>query len=378
LILQLVFWTSASIVLFVYAGYPALLWLLARIFGRPVKKSAIRPRVSLVVAAYNEERVIQAKIRNALQLDYPPEKLEIVIASDGSTDRTVELASALADDSRVRVIAFSRNRGKLAVLNDVARQLRGEIIAFSDASSMLEPDALARLVESFADRSIGAVSGVYRVKKQHEAALGAQEDLYWKYETFLKSQEAALDSPIGAHGSLYAIRRELYPFPELTTINDDTVIPVRIVQRGYRLAYETAALAVEEAREMGGFSRRVRIMTGNVDQLREIRHLLTRPAPLFFFLVHKVGRLAAPLCLAVLAAVTIPLAVSSPMYLYLGVLQAAFYALAAAGGLWKLQPKVLRLPYYFIMVNAAAFLGFYYGTIGRNRLVWKKNAAASG
>src|SRR5262249_21725381 len=160
---------------------------------------------SLLVAAYNESKVINAKLKNSLALDYPKEKLEIVIASDGSTDGTAELASHFADGKRVRVLAFPDNRGKLFLLNDSVRKLRGDIIVFSDAASMLEPDAIRRLMENLADPKVGGVSGIYSVRKTDQAQLGASEDLYWKYETFLKRQESRLGSILGCHGALYAI-----------------------------------------------------------------------------------------------------------------------------------------------------------------------------
>lgn len=370
---EVIFWSALGITLYVYAGYPVLLWMLQPLFQRPVKKGPIEPSVSLLVAAYNEADVIEAKIRNARALDYPAGQLEIVIASDGSSDGTAGIAQRLEDGRFVRVIAHPNNRGKLAVLNDAIPLLRGDIVAFSDASSMLAPDALRNLVESFADPEVGAVSGVYKVQKQGEAALGKQEDFYWKYETFLKLQEAKLGSILGCHGSLYAIRKELYPFPKPGTINDDYVIPVRILQKGYRVAYEPGAVAFEEAHEMGGFSRRVRIMTGNFEQLREIQSLLWPPRikSLFFFLSHKAGRLVVPIAMLAMI-VSNALLLNRPFYLALGLLQLAFYALVLLGATVEVKQKLFRLPYYFCMINAAAFLGLYYALVGRRQIAWKE------
>jgi len=202
--------------------------------------------------------------------------------------------------------------------------------------------------------------------------MGGSEALYWKYETFLKMQEAALDSILGGHGHLHAIRKELYPFPPAGTINDDYVISVRIVGRGYRAAYEPKAIGYEEAAEMAGFGRRVRIMTGNVQQLREIPRLLWPPRvlPLFFFLSHKAGRLIVPLAMiAMLAANTFLL--EAPFYRVLFALQLGFYVLAILGARYALKPKILRLPYYFGMINAATFLGIYHVLSGRRRIAWK-------
>ena len=372
----IIFWILAGVVLYVYAGYPLLLTLLGAGLRRRVRQAPVEPRVSLLVAAYNEAHVIEEKIRNSLALDYPAEQLEIVIASDGSTDGTAERAARLADNERVRLLAFPKNRGKLHVLNDSIPQLRGEIVAFSDAASMLEPGALRRLMENFADPEVGGASGLYRVRNTAQAQLGVQEDFYWKYETFLKQQESRLGSILGCHGALYAIRTALYPFPPAGTINDDYVIPVRVLQRGYRVVYDPRAVAWEEAHEMKGFSRRVRIMTGNFEQLSELPAFLRplRPLNLFFFLSHKVGRLLVPFCLIGLL-VTNLLLMDQPFYRVLLFLQAGFYLLTLLGAVWKHSPRVLRLPWYFVMINAAAFLGLYYVTLGRKRMTWKRREA---
>ncbi len=373
MMLEVIFWLALAYVAYVYVGYPIVLTILARLFGRVPKREPITPSVSLLVAAYNEAAVIEAKIRNSLAVDYPPQLLEVVIASDGSTDSTAEIAGRLADGERVRLIAYPKNRGKLFVLNDTVPQLKGEIVAFSDASSMIAPEAIRRLVESFADPAVGAVSGLYAVAKTHEASIGPSEDHYWKYETHLKQQEALLSSILGAHGALYAIRRTLYPFPAPGTINDDYVIPMRILQQGYRVVYEPRAVALEEAREMTGFARRARIMAGNFEQLKELGALLSPPRwlPLLFFLSHKASRLAVPACLIAMFAANAFLP-STPLYVALWWLQIAFYALAVAGALYPLKPGVLRLPYYFCMLNAATFAGAYYALFGRRRLVWKR------
>jgi glycosyltransferase involved in cell wall biosynthesis len=366
------FWVAAGLVAYTYAGYPLVLVAMRAVIRRPVQRRPIEPFVSILVPAYNESRVVAEKIRNVLAIDYPADRFELVVACDGPSDGTSDIARSMADGVRVRAVVFEQNRGKLHVLNDVVPELRGEIVAFSDASSMLEPQAIRQLVANFADERVGAVSGVYRVQKKDAAQLGRQEDFYWKYETFLKKQEAALGSILGAHGSLYAIRRDLYPFPRPDTINDDYVIPLRIVQRGYRVAYEPGAVAHEEAHEMGGFGRRVRIMAGNVEQLKEIGPLLWPPRPLmlFFFLSHKAARLVVPAALVAAAIANIAL-LDRPLYRALAVLQLAFYGLVALGGFIQLRPKILRLPYYFCMINAAVLVGAYRVLRGRHTLRWK-------
>jgi len=371
---EAVFWFSAGVGLYVYLGYPLLLLFLRLLFQRPVKKQRIEPYVSLLIPAYNEAHIIEAKIQNVLALDYPPELLEIVIASDGSTDQTAEIAQKAVAGTRILVDAHPTNRGKLVVLNESVPKLRGSVVAFSDAASMLTPDSIRHLVANFADPHVGAVSGVYEVLKKEEAKLGTQEGLYWKYETFLKQQEAALGVVLGAHGSLYAIRKELYPFPKPGTINDDFVIPVRILQAGHLVAYESNAVAYEAAHEMAGFSRRARIMTGNIEQLRELRAFIWPPRIriLFVFVSHKVGRLVVPLCLVTLGVSNLFL-LQIPFYFWVGLSQAMFYFLAILGAFWQLKPRALRLPFYFCSLNIAAFYGLYYAIWSRQRVAWNKD-----
>ena len=356
------FWICVAVPLYVYLGFPVFLWLAAALTRRAPRREPIEPSVSLLIAAYNEAAVIAEKIRNSLALDYPAERLEIVVASDGSADATADIVRsfAAASGGRVRLLDYPENRGKMAVLNDAIPELHGEIVAFTDATSMLADNSLRILVQSFSDPLVGAASGVYRLLKKDQAQLGPQEDIYWKYETFLKVQEARLGAFSGAHGSLFAIRRALYPFPSEKTINDDFTIPMRILECGHRVAYEPAAVAFEEAQEMEGFSRRVRIMAGNIEQLREIKRLLWPPRPfvLFCLLSHKTARLLVPVCLLIALATNVALAGQYPYnWLLLG--QGLFYSLAILGGMVDLKPKILRLAYYFCMVNAPLFAWIY-------------------
>lgn len=373
--MRALFWTSVFLVVYPYFVYPALLALLRRVVPRPPRKAPIEPRVSVLIAAFNEEDVIAAKIENSLALDYPADRLEIVVASDGSSDSTNAIAARYADGRRVRLAAFPLNRGKLVTVNDVIPQLTGEIVVFSDASSMLNPESIRILVSNFADPDVGAVSGAYLVRNPARAALGPQEDFYWRFETALKAAEADLSSTLGAHGALYAIRRDLYPFPERGVINDDFVIPLRIVALGYRAVYEPGAVAVEEAHEMEGFRRRVRITSGNIQQLRELPRLLMPPRllPLFFFVSHKAMRLIVPVAMMTCLVANVFL-LHDPLYRALFVAQLAFYALALSGASFALRPRLLRLPYYFSMVNAALIVALFERAVRRRPVTWSDKA----
>jgi len=367
---QIIFWACAALPVYAYIGFPILLVMLAAVMPRRVRKQPFEPMVSLLIPAYNEAEVIEAKIRNSFELDYPPDKMEIVIASDGSKDATAEIAGRFADGHRVRVLAYEVNRGKIGNLNEAVRQCGGEIIVFSDASAFLRRDSVRRLLMNFADPQVGAVSGRYTVIKPDDVAIGNSEDFYWRYETFLKEKESEVASCLGGHGHLHAIRRELYPFPAPGTINDDYVIPFSVLAKGYRAVYEPEAILYEEARQMTGFGRRVRIMAGNFQQLREMKGILKQPMMLFFFLSHKGSRLIAPFAM-VAALIANLFLLGSPLYQALLWLQVAFYALAVVGTFIALRPKTLLLPFYFCMINAAAFFGAYHALTNRRRMAWK-------
>jgi len=371
-----VFWLAVAVPVYAYLGYPLILALLTVVIRRPVRRAPVpdpdAPMVSLLIPAYREAAVIEEKIRNSLALDYPADRLEIVVACDGSPDETPALARRMADGHRVRVLDYPMNRGKMNVLNASIPELRGEIVVFSDAAALLYPDAVSRLVSNFADTSVGAASGKYTVVKADEVSIGRSEDFYWRYETVLKVMESRISSTLGAHGHLHAIRKALYPFPPPGTINDDYIIPASVIARGYRAVYDSTAIVYEAAQEMTGFGRRVRIMAGNVQQLREIKPLLWPPRilPLYFFLSHKAVRLAVPFAMAVALVANVMLAGMAP-YNALLTLQVAFYLLAIAGAVWKLRPRLLALPYYFTMINVAVFFGLYHALTSRRRMSWE-------
>ena len=372
----LAFWTSVLLIAYGYLGYPLVIYVLGRIHERPNRRMDILPRVSLIIPAYNEARVIEAKIQNCMQLDYPKDKLEVLIGSDGSTDSTSQLILHAVTTCKVRGVIYSHRRGKAAVLNDLVRVASGEIVVFSDAASMLEPMSLQALVSNFADPQVGCVSGVYCVGKAERNLDAAQESGYWRYEKIIRVSESRLGGMLGAHGSMYAVRRDLFEPLDAAVINDDFVIPMTLLMKGYCCIYDTRAVAWEDAQEMAGFSRRIRIMRGNYQQIRLLlgkSGWLRRPLVLFQLLSHKVLRLLTPFFLFAMYGSSAWL-LAYPGYRTAFAAQTFFYAAALFGLNSRLRAAsmtVIAAPYYFCMLNAAAIVAFCHIVSRKQNVVWK-------
>ncbi|MCL4721192.1 MAG: glycosyltransferase family 2 protein, partial [Gammaproteobacteria bacterium] len=231
------FWLSTGIILYVYAGYPALLWLFRAFgFSRPVAQAPIEPVITLVISAFNEVGVIRDKLLNSVALDYPHDRLQILVVSDASSDGTDEVVLSFVD-ARVELLRMADRGGKTAGLNAAVRAARGEIIVFSDANAMYDAQALRRLARNFADPRVGAVTGESRYRIEAEDHSTEAENQYWNYELWLKGLESSLGSLVGADGAIYAIRRELYTDLAASDLSD-FVNPLQIVARGYRNVYE--------------------------------------------------------------------------------------------------------------------------------------------
>jgi poly-beta-1,6-N-acetyl-D-glucosamine synthase len=361
---EVLFWLCAVMLLYVYAGYPLLLAILGLARRRAASGVAAEPTVTLIIPAYNEEHVIVTKITNTLELDYPPEKLNTLVVSDGSSDRTVQLAEELADGRKVRVLNFVR-QGKMKLLNDAIQCATGEIAVVSDATVMLNREAVRRLVSHYSDASVAAVSGSYRVPSN------ALERLYWRYEAYLKRKESALGCLCSVHGALYSFRRSLYQAQSPRILNDDEVISLNLLSRGYRILYEPDAVAadLEHART---FRQRVRTMAGSLQACSELKSLCAslRTLPLIFFLSHTVLRLFVPLLLVTMVCLSIRLS-GSPVYLSLLVVQLLFYGAAIIGAMSQWRSPVARLPYYFCMRHAPILIAAYHAMFGFRRIKWR-------
>ncbi len=356
-----------AVVLFLYplVIYPPLIWLLARLFPEPVVKSAPKewPFVSFIIPAYNEEAVIVEKIRNTLSLSYPADRIEILVASDGSDDRTISLARSFGED-RVHLFDYPERRGKLYALEDTVARASGEIIVFSDASAILAREALSQVIENFSDPTVGVVSGRYLIEKESHGIQDGRsqgERGYFEFEVFQRKQESRFHSTLGAHGAFYALRRDLYPGLPQGVINDDFVLPMLILARGFRTVYEDQAVVFEvhKATVRGEFRRRVRISHGNFQQIFLLLPLLGLRdlKATFVFLSHKVIRAFQPFTLLVILLA--PLFLKGAFFREFFAVQILFYATGAGAALWGRPWKVLAIPFYFVLGNAAIVAGFY-------------------
>jgi cellulose synthase/poly-beta-1,6-N-acetylglucosamine synthase-like glycosyltransferase len=383
--LVILFWWCAAMVVYVYAGYPLLAAWLARRFGRLTEPRLLDdeqlPSISLLVAAHNEESVIRQRLENALAMDYPTDKLEIVVASDGSSDQTAAIVKQFGGRG-VRLLDFHDRRGKASVLNAAVASLRGGIVLLSDANTFLDPSAARRLVRWFADDRIGVVCG--RLVLSDPQTGQNVDSLYWKYETFIKKCEARLGALLGANGAIYALRREEYqPIPG-DTIVDDMVIPLLAYLRtGCRTVYDAQAVAYEETppRIASEFRRRARIGAGGFQSLARLWRLLDprRGWIALAFLSHKVLRWLCPFFLLGMLAANL-LLLDQPLYRLMLAAQLMFYAVSAAGTFLPGSAPLVRLiraTTMFSSMNLALLVGFGRWLTGRQRGAWQRTARPS-
>ena len=375
---EILFWASAAALAYTYAGYPLLVWAVSRLRPRALARGACEPTVSVVVTAYNEERDLAAKLANTLALDYDPRKLEVIVASDCSTDRTDEIARSFAARG-VRLHRQPERLGKTAAQNAAVELARGEVVLFSDATTLYEPDVLRAMVPNFADPSVGCVAGhlVYVDPARTGTGRGARS--YWGYETFLRRHESRACSLIGAPGCLYAVRRAAY-VPLYHEACSDFIIATKMVEQGLRAVYEPRAVCTEETNSRAGkeFGMRVRIIAQTLTDLWRHRAMLNPLRGGFYavqLLSHKVMRYLAPFFLIVCFASSLLLAPGSRFWAAVAAAQLGFYATAAA--VMRLEkfgvrpPRLLALPQYFVLANAAALVAFYKFARGERYARWE-------
>jgi len=379
-VLETVFWVSLAMPVYAYLVYPALLlgchFFCRRGASRP--DTTFFPTVSIVLAAYNEASCIRQKIENCLALDYPREKLEILVGSDGSEDGTNQIVAEYADRGVV-LLEFHPRRGKMATVNRIVEKATGEICVFSDVSELFEPDAVRKLVRHFADPEIGAVTGNHEYNR-NSTGLGSGTSFYWRYQRFLQKIESRLHTVCACDGTIYACRRELFPYPPEGTINDDVAVPLGIITRGWRVIYEPEAIIrgdpLPETRRF--FRQKIRSQAGKYQNFVQFRSMF-RPWPLrrwWIFVSHGVLPVLVPWFLLLCLVANVVLCLSGQrLYQALLVAQAGFYLVAAAGLVaerLRLHVGLLAIPFYFVTANLGSLFGFFAYLTGRQGAAWRK------
>jgi cellulose synthase/poly-beta-1,6-N-acetylglucosamine synthase-like glycosyltransferase len=379
--LALIFFISAVLIIYTYFGYPLLVALVARIHPRPVRRDdAYTPPLTLLIAAYNEQDVIADKLENSLALDYPTDRLQILVATDGSDDRTPDLVKQYAERG-IELNHRPERRGKMAAIDRALPLVHGEIIVLSDANAFYHPDTLRKLVRNFADDQVGAASGKKTMIKE-ERALAQSENLYWRYESFLKKQESLVDSTTGVVGEMLALRRALYQPPSQAVVNDDFYLAYAVLKQGYRVIYEPEAIAEERMSKslQDERIRRSRIVAGRFQLFSRPDTIpWRRPWIAFAALSHKGLRPLVPLLMLLsyvanlLWWLTAGGKATIPAVFLAG--QTLFYLSAVAGWLLDRQGirlKLLYIPYYFCSANLSAWGGLVKFVTGGQSTQWKK------
>jgi cellulose synthase/poly-beta-1,6-N-acetylglucosamine synthase-like glycosyltransferase len=382
-----IFWIGLALVLYTYVGYGLLIYIFSAIKGRQkapqIVPDAELPEVTLLIAAYNEERFIAAKIKNSLALDYPSQKMNVWIVADGSTDRTVAIAQ---DFQAVKTFHLPERKGKINAVNRVMKLIKTPIVVFSDANTTLNSEALKNIVRHFQDKKVGGVAGEKRIAvNKEDNASGAGEGLYWKYESTLKTLDSNLTTAMGAAGELFAVRTELYDETAPDSIIEDFVTSMKIVAKGYRCVYEPEAYAMETASASihDEWKRKVRISAGGLQAISRLPELLN---PFRYGLIswqyvsHRALRWTlTPLALPLLILSNFILYNESTFYQLCLYGQLLFYAIASMGHFMrdkKIAIKGFFVPYYFSMMNLSVFAGIGRLLRKQQSVIWEKSERA--
>ncbi|MFO7914164.1 MAG: glycosyltransferase family 2 protein [Candidatus Krumholzibacteriales bacterium] len=373
MLIQIIFFILILSVLYTYFGYPLLLALLSS--GRKGSKDRLEneevtlPDITLLIAAYNEEDIIEEKILNSLELSYPEGLLTIAVVSDGSTDRTDEITMKYKEKG-VKLIRVEGRQGKTIARNEAVKQTGSQVIVFSDANAMYRKAALVKLARHFSDPGVGVVCGNLQLKEE-----GEEENTYWKYEKMLKRYEDRFHSIIGANGSIYAIRRELYkPLP--AEVDDDFIEPLQAYTEGYRLVLEMDAVSTEKDIASSDmrveFQAKKRVVIRGIQSLARVSHLLNPlryPAISFELISHKILRWSMPFLLLAILALNFFMP-RTPVYSIIFLAQVAFYSAAVTGILSGFRP--FYIPAYFLSTNTAVLVAGLHYLAGRRSRTWDK------
>ena len=374
---QIAFWTCVGLLAYVYLGYPLLVYLVSVLFPKSVKHAEIKPRVTVLITAFNEEAALRDKLQNTLEIDYPADKLEILVASDGSTDCTDEIVKEYADRG-VKLFRQEGRVGKTMTQNNAVEHATGEIILFSDATTLYDKDVFRSILTAFADESVGCVAGRLVYVDEDHSTVGKGARSYWSYETFIKIAESRACSLIGASGCLYAVRKSAYEpmYPEACS---DFLICTSIYRKGLRSVFAPDAVCYEHTNRVATdeLRMRVRVISQTFTDLWRNRDMFN-PFKSGFFAVelisHKVLRYAVPFILLALLTANLILSGSSIFYDSLLAVQLLFYTLALAGWLMERAGRrvgLLAMPLYFVLANLASILAFYKFLRGETYTHWE-------
>lgn len=384
--MEILFWLSLFIVFYTFAGYAFVLYAMVRI-RRIIKGKRVPPgldqnfpTLTLIIAAYNEERIIEEKIRNTLELSYPNDKLKLLFITDGSSDRTPELINQF---SEIKLMHTPVRSGKIQAIHRAMHEVDSEVVVFTDANTFLNKDALLLIARHYADPKVGAVSGEKRVLQDAVSDATAGEGFYWKYESTLKKWDSELYSVVGAAGELFSVRRSLYKPVESDTILDDFMISMLIAQQGYRIIYEPEAYASEVASDniKEELKRKIRIAAGGIQSILRLKRLFNPfafPLLSFQYISHRVLRWTITpflMILAFLLNIAIVAQYGGWIYTTILVAQLGFYGLALLGWIMetrKIKVKVLFVPYYFMIMNYAVLAGILRYIKGSQSAIWDK------
>lgn len=374
---QIVFWTCITLMGYAYAGYPVLVFLASRIRPKPIRRGEIEPTVTILITAYNEEDAIREKLENTLRIEYPRNKFEILVASDGSTDGTDKIVREF-EDRGVKLFRKEGRVGKTETQNAAIERATGEIVLFSDATTAYRPDVFRTVLPYFADESVGCVAGRLIYVDEEDTNVGKGAQSYWGYETAIKVAESKTCSLIGASGCLYAVRRSAYQplYPEACS---DFLICTSLYRQGLRSVFAPEAVCTEETNRdaVHELNMRVRVISQTYTDLWRNRDMLN-PFKSGFFAIelisHKLLRYSVPFILFAAYLASIVLATQSPVYMLILALQSAFYGTAAIGWIVERMGRrsgFLAMPLYFVLANLASVVAFYKFLRGETYARWE-------
>lgn len=376
LVAETIFWLIIFLIFYIYAGYPLLLILLSLFINNKVNKGDILPTVTFLITVYNEEKAIEDKLKNALSLDYPRDKLQIIVASDGSTDKTDEIVKRFRHNG-VILHRVEGRVGKTETQNQAMKIATGDIIIFSDGTTKCERNVIRNIVRNYNDPTVGAVSGRYEYKNPSGGAVGFSQILFWKYENMNKICQTKIKTLTGCYGPIYSIRRELYePLPR--DIISDLVEPLKILEKGYRIVFERDALAYELTTENASqeFKMRVRVISRGMNGLLYVKELFN---PFKYGIVsfqifsHKVLRWIIPVLMIILFFTNI-LLLDNWYYALTFIAQLVFYLLALIGWITdflNIKIKIFSLPLYFCIVNIASMVSLVRIILRKKSVTWE-------